>query len=176
MTGIAGILVRSDPTDVNEENQMTESTEMAEYTQHAGIVVTGKSWDEKRIAEADAVHAVATATFTTSYAGDLVGESTCGLLISYVADSPDQPETLVGPYTGYEQVTGTLAGRTGTFVLAASGTHSEGVARTGLRVVPGSGTGELAGLRGEGHYTADAMQYKMELRYDFDQESREAHA
>ena len=149
---------------------------MTEYSQHATIVVTGTSWEEKRIAEADAVHAVAAATFTTSYAGDLVGESTCGLLISYLGGSPDDPGSLVGPYTGYEQVTGTLAGRTGTFVLAASGTHSEGVARTELRVVPGSGTGELAGLRGEGHYTADAMQYKMELRYDFDQESREAHA
>ena len=53
--------------------------------------------------------------------------------------------------------------------------HSGGVARTELRVVPGSATGELAGLRGEGHYAADAMEYKMELRYDFEQESREAH-
>lgn len=142
---------------------------MSEYTQHATIVVTGKSWDEKRIAEADAVHAVATATFTSNYAGDLVGESTCGLLICYVGGNPDDPRSLVGPYTGYEQVTGTLAGRTGTFVLAAAGDHSGGVARTEVRVVPGSGTGELAGLRGEGHYAADAMEYTMELWYDLDQ-------
>lgn len=148
---------------------------MSEYSQHATIVVTGTSWEEKRIAEADAAHAVAAATFTTSYAGDLVGSSTCGLLICYLDGDPEDPGSLVGPYTGYEQVSGTLAGRTGTFVLAASGDHSEGVARTEVRVVPGSGTGELAGLRGEGHYAADAMEYKMELRYDFDRETREAH-
>jgi hypothetical protein len=148
---------------------------MSEYTQHAAIVVTGTSWEEKRIVEAGGAHAVAAATFTTSYAGDLVGESTCGLMISYIGGDPDDPGSLVGPYAGYEQVSGTLAGRTGTFVLAASGDHSGGVARTEVRVVPGSGTAELAGLRGQGHYAADAMEYKMELWYDFDRASREAH-
>ena len=72
---------------------------------------------------------------------------------------PADPHSLVGPYIGYELVRGTLDGRTGTFVLAASGDHSGGVARTDVTVVPGSGTGELAGLRGAGHYAADAMEY-----------------
>lgn len=140
---------------------------MNEFSQHATISVTGKSWDEKRITEAGPVHAIASATFTTTYEGDLEGESTCGLLISYTGGDPSDPHSLIGPYTGYEQVTGTLAGRSGTFVLAASGDHSGGVARTDVGVVPGSGTGELAGVRGAGHYAADAMQYTLELDYDF---------
>jgi uncharacterized protein DUF3224 len=139
---------------------------MTEYQHHASVTVTGKSWDESRVAEVDHVHAIARATFTTAYAGDIEGESTCCLLLSYVGGDADKPETLVGPYVGYEQVTGTLAGRRGTFVLEERGEHSGGVARTEVRVVPDSGTGELAGLRGEGSYAADAMEYTLTLDYD----------
>lgn len=141
---------------------------MTDYSQQATITVTGKSWEEERVAEVDAVHAIARATFTTGYGGDLVGESTCALLINYLDGDPADARSLVGPYTGYEQVTGTLAGRSGTFVLAASGDHTGGVARTDVRVVPGSGTGELSGLRGAGSYAADAMDYALTLDYDFE--------
>jgi hypothetical protein len=139
---------------------------MTEYPKHASITVTAKSWDEARVAEVDPVHAVARATFTTSYSGDAEGESTCCLLLSYVGGDPDKPETMIGPYVGYEQVTATLAGRRGTFVLEERGEHRGGVARTDVRVVPDSGTGELAGLRGEGSYAADAMEYTLTLDYD----------
>lgn len=140
---------------------------MSDYAEKATITVTGKTWDETRVAEADPVHAVARATFTTTYAGDIEGESTCCLLLSYVGGDPDKPETMVGPYVGYEQVTGTLDGRSGTFVLQARGEHSGGVATTEVCVVPGAGTGDLAALRGEGSYAADAMEYTLKLDYDF---------
>ena len=141
---------------------------MGEYTQQATITVTGRSWEEKCVAQADPVHAVAHATFTTTYSGDLVGESICALLLCYVGGDPDKPETLVGPYLGYEQVTATLAGRTGTFVLEARGEHTGGVATTEVRIVPGSGTAELAGLRGAGSSAAAAMEYTLTLRYDLE--------
>jgi hypothetical protein len=147
---------------------------MSEFTQHASVNVTGKSWEEKQLAGPDPAHSVAQASFTTTYAGDIVGESTCGLLICYSPASggtpigdPTDPQSLTGPYVGYEHVTATIAGRTGSFVLAASGDHTGGVARTDVTVVPGSATGELAGLRGAGHYAADAMEYTLELDYDF---------
>jgi hypothetical protein len=113
------------------------------------------------------VHAVARASFTTTFAGDIEGESTCCLLLSYVGGEAEKPETMVGPYVGYEQVTGSLDGRMGTFVLEARGAHSGGVATTEVCVVPESGTGDLAGLRGEGSYAAAAMEYTMKLDYDF---------
>ncbi|MEO6885278.1 MAG: DUF3224 domain-containing protein [Jatrophihabitantaceae bacterium] len=67
-----------------------------------------------------------------------------------------------------EQVAGALGGRSGTFSLAVKGEHRDGVAATDVEVVAGSGTGELAGLRGSGHYAADAMTYTMVLDYDYD--------
>jgi hypothetical protein len=141
---------------------------MAQYGEHATITVTARTWEESRVAEVDPVHAVAQATFTTTWAGDVEGTSTCCLLLAYVDGDPDKPETLVGPYLGYEQVTGTLAGRSGTFVLEAHGEHRDGVARTDIRVVPDSGTGELTGLRGVGSYAASAMEYTLSLDYDLE--------
>ncbi|MGN6607452.1 MAG: DUF3224 domain-containing protein [Jatrophihabitans sp.] len=129
----------------------------------ATITVTGQSWDET---PSTSVPAVATARFTTRWAGDLVGESTCSLTICYVDGDPADPQSLVGPYTGFEHVTGTLAGREGSFVLAARGDHRGGTATTQLEVVQGSGTGALAGLRGSGSYAAEAMEYTLTLDYE----------
>jgi len=130
------------------------------------ITITGKTWDEERVGEVEGRHAVARATFTTEWKGEISGTSTCWLLISYVDGDPDQPETLVGPYAGYELVEATIGDRSGTFVLAATGDHRGGVAKTALTIVDGSGTGDLAGIRGSGSYAADAMEYSMELDYE----------
>lgn len=141
---------------------MTTST----FTRTATVTVTGLTWDEQTVAAADPVHAVAAARFTTRWAGDIAGGSTCALTISYVDGDPADPHSLVGPYCGFEHVTATVDGRTGTFVLAAHGDHRGGVANTAIEVVEGSGTGDLAGLRGRGSYAADAMEYTLTLHYD----------
>ncbi len=51
-------------------------------------------------------------------------------------------------YVAIERVTGTLSGRTGTFVLQHSGTMTRGVPQLIVSVVPDSGTDGLAGLTG----------------------------
>lgn len=51
-------------------------------------------------------------------------------------------------YVAIERVTGSLAGRTGSFVFQHSGTMHQGAQQLSITVVPGSGTGELAGLTG----------------------------
>jgi hypothetical protein len=132
---------------------------------HATVTVTVKSWDESTVA-GEPPHNVARAVFTTAYSGDLVGESTCALLLSYTGGDPADPQSLVGPYLGYEYVTGTLDGRTGSFVLAGTGHHTGEVARTEVTIVPQSGTGELAGITGSGSYAATDMTYTVELDYD----------
>ena len=52
-------------------------------------------------------------------------------------------------YVAIEQVTGTLKGRTGTFVLQHSGLMNRGEPQLTITVVPDSGTGDLAGLAGK---------------------------
>ena len=51
-------------------------------------------------------------------------------------------------YVAIEQVTGSLHGRSGSFVLQHSGTMTRGAPQLAVSVVPDSGTGELAGLAG----------------------------
>jgi hypothetical protein len=51
-------------------------------------------------------------------------------------------------YVAMERVTGTLKGRTGSFVLQHSGTMTRGTAQLSVTVVPDSGTGQLDGLAG----------------------------
>lgn len=51
-------------------------------------------------------------------------------------------------YVALESVTGTLGGRTGSFVLQHTGTMERGAQRLSITVVPDSGTGELEGLTG----------------------------
>jgi len=54
-----------------------------------------------------------------------------------------------GGYVAIEKVTGTLQGRTGTFILQHSGTMNKGAPQLSVTVVPDSGTGQLTGLTGK---------------------------
>jgi len=58
-------------------------------------------------------------------------------------------------FVGIERVTGTVAGRNGTFLLQDAGTVQGNVVSGDWFVIPGSGTGKLAGLRGEGGFRAN---------------------
>lgn len=51
-------------------------------------------------------------------------------------------------YVAVERVTGTLHGKTGTFILQHSGTMTRGVGVLSVTVVPDSGTDQLVGLTG----------------------------
>ena len=54
-----------------------------------------------------------------------------------------------GAYVAIEKVTGTLHGRSGSFVLQHSGTMTQNAPHLTITVVPDSGTGQLAGISGK---------------------------
>jgi Protein of unknown function (DUF3224) len=83
-----------------------------------------------------------------SFSGEISGE---GVVEFLQAASADGSATFVG----IERVTGTLGGRTGTFLLQDAGTVQGSIVSGDWFVVPGSGTGQLAGLRGEGGFRAN---------------------
>ena len=68
-------------------------------------------------------------------------------------------------YVAMEQVTGTLQGRSGTFVLQHSSTMARGTPRQSITVVPDSGTGELVGLSGT--MTIDIADKKHFYNFDY---------
>ena len=82
-----------------------------------------------------------------TFHGDIEGAGRVRFLQALRADGS-------ASFVGIEHVTGTLAGRAGTFLLQDEGTVSGDRVEGRWFVVPGSGTGDLAGLRGEGSFAA----------------------
>ncbi len=59
-------------------------------------------------------------------------------------------------YVAVERVTGTLEGRSGSFALQHFGLMADGRQDLRVEVVPGSGSGELEGIRGTLRITVEA--------------------
>jgi hypothetical protein len=70
-----------------------------------------------------------------------------------------------GGYVALEIVTGTLKGRTGTFVLQHSATMNRGVPQLSITVVPDSGTGQLTGLAGKMNILITDGKHSYDLEY-----------
>ena len=133
----------------------------------AVATVTATSWEEARYDAPDGQPPLAQADYPLTYQGDLVGSSTTRMLLVYTAGDAAKPETLVGDYVAYERITGTLDGRTGSFVVQFEGRHEGGVARSKGHIVADSATGELAGLSGELEFEAADVTYQVTLSYAF---------
>jgi len=69
-------------------------------------------------------------------------------------------------YVAIEQVTGTLSGKKGSFVLQHFGTMNRGHNRLILEVVPDSGTAELSGLFGTMSITMEDGHHYYEFDYE----------
>ena len=71
-------------------------------------------------------------------------------------------------YVAIERVTGALHGRRGSFVLKHDGTMTRGAPELTVRVVPDSGTGELAGLAGAMRIIVEPGKHSYEMDYTLD--------
>ena len=99
---------------------------------------------------------------TETFTGDIAGEGTAEFL---QVVRPDGSASFVG----VERVVGTVGDRSGTFVLQDQGTLEGKTVSGTWFVVPGSGTGGLRTLRGEGGFTAELGQHaKVTLDYWFE--------
>lgn len=107
--------------------------------------VTG--WEQSSYGEEDPRPVLGKALVSKSYTKDLVAKGKARLLMCQA--DPDDRSRGAG-YVASEVVTGKLDGRTGTFVIQHWGVMGPGTPpSTGGYVVPGSGTGELAGISGK---------------------------
>lgn len=133
----------------------------------ATATVTATSWNEAHYDAPNDQPPLAQADFVLTYTGDLLGESSTRLLLAYTGGDAAQPAGLVADYVGLERISGTLDGRTGTFVVEHRGRHEGGVARTTGRILPESATGELVGLHGEVEAASADVTYEVTISYAF---------
>jgi hypothetical protein len=121
-----------------------------------------KSWDEKPYSEAQDLPRLTRASVTKTLSGDIEGEGQTEYLMMYRSDG-------TASFVGLERVVGRIGGRTGAFVLQRIGVFENGQAKESYSVVPGSATGELRGLRGDGRSAVGhGTEHPFTLDYDLD--------
>lgn len=122
-----------------------------------GFEVTG--WNEEPASGLDGTVKVTTARIGQRFSGGIDAETVADMVMTYRPDGTAE-------FVGHHRVLGKVGQRSGSFVLRASGTYEGGVARTDFEVIDGSGTGDLAGMRGSGSASAghgSTGTYRFEL-------------
>jgi hypothetical protein len=114
-------------------------------------------WDQSMVEEPETGPAIARAEVHKIYRGDLAGTAVAQLVLCGESS-----------YSAIERVSGTVGGRAGTFVLAHGSTRGFGPEEYSPGVVvPGSGTGELAGLAATVEFRHDGTSPAVTMHYQF---------
>lgn len=120
------------------------------------------AWDEKTVAELGPGAKLSEARVTQKFSGDLGGDGTVTWLMCYASEK-------YARFVGMQRFVGTLGTRRGGFVMETIGEFDGTLAKGRWTIVPGSGTGALAGIDGEGSFEAPhgpkatyAVQYSFE--------------
>jgi hypothetical protein len=97
---------------------------------------------------------------TQEFSGGIEGTGRVEWLMCYREDGTAE-------YVGIQEIDGTLDGRTGGFILTAAGSFDGRRSQGRWAVVTGSGTGDLAGIAGDGEFTAGpGPQASFRLSYE----------
>jgi Protein of unknown function (DUF3224) len=112
---------------------------------HATFTLDG--WDEAPYEERADGRKLTRASVKQTFSGDIAGDGAVEWLMAYRPDA-------TADYVGLQRITGTLGGRSGTFVLSTAGTFDGQEASGTWTVLVGSGTEELTGLTGTGTFSA----------------------
>src|SRR5262245_66500988 len=102
-----------------------------------------KTWDEKPWSEGPELPKMTRASVAKTFTGDIEAEGQVEYLMMYRSDGS-------ATFVGLERVVGRLGGKSGSFVLQRTGVFEGGLAKESYSVVPGSATGELRDLEGNG--------------------------
>ena len=129
-------------------------------TANARFAIT--KWNEKSYDEGRDLPRLTRASVTKALTGDMEGEGRVEYLMMYRSDGS-------ATCIGFERVVGRVEERSGTFVLQRTGVFEGGLAKESYSVVPGSATGDLHGLRGEGHTAVGhGLEHPFTLDYELE--------
>jgi len=116
------------------------------------------SWDEEPHGDDGGV---ARAAVKQTFAGDIEGEGKTDWVMCY---RPDK----TADFVGYLRLDGRIGEQSGALVLRSTGAFDGKEASGPLAIVEGSGTGELAGIAGQGSFRAPmGGEPSISLDYDF---------
>jgi hypothetical protein len=87
------------------------------------------------------------ASGTQAFSGEISGDGAVHWLMLYRADK-------TAHFVGLQRITGSVGGRTGSFVASAEGDHDGTGSTITFSIIAGSGTGRLGGIAGAGRLVA----------------------
>jgi hypothetical protein len=129
---------------------------------HASGKINVKTYEPAPYDEPDAGPALVRIHVEEAFSGDIQGSGVATFLQTTMGGDE-------ASFVGVERVNGSVGGWSGTFVLQDKGTVKDAVVSGDWFVVPGSGTGELEGLRGQGGFKAALGQSAdITLEYSFE--------
>lgn len=137
----ACLTARAEPPAQHVEGTFDIKMTPAGAPQHEGRTATGRMLLEKQ------------------YAGELQATGK-GEMLTAMTDTKGS-----AAYVAIERITGTLKGKAGSFVVQHAGTMHGGDSQLAVRIVPESGTGELAGISGRMALKQVDRQHRYELDY-----------
>jgi hypothetical protein len=139
---------QKDAATMNDNIQRAEESHTQPHQRaHAEAKITVHNSEAKPF-DQTAKPALIEINLTETFTGDIDGESSVRAL-QVLGD--DHSTRLIS----MQRFRGKLRGREGTFVLQGTETVENGRINATWSVVPGSGTGDLSGLRGEGGFQGD---------------------
>ena len=119
-----------------------------------------KSWDEKPYSEGQDQPRLTRASVSKTYTGDIEGEGQIEYLMMYRSDGS-------ATFVGLERIVGGIGGKAGSFVLQRTGIFEGGQAKESYSVIPGSATGDLQGLLGDGSSAVGhGLEHPFTLSYE----------
>jgi hypothetical protein len=130
--------------------------------QNASARFAIKTWDEKPYSEGPDLPKLTHASVTKTFTGDIEGEGQVEYLMMYRSDGS-------ATFVGLERIDGRIGDKTGSFVLQRTGAFEGGLAKETYSVVPGSATGDLRGLAGDGSSSVGhGMEHPFVLSYELE--------
>jgi hypothetical protein len=114
---------------------------------HVTGTFTFSGWAENTSAQAVGGARLGRASVSNTFTGALDAAGVVEYALVYTSATE-------GVFCGYEHLTGSVEGRRGSFVIEHRGRFTGDTVHCALTVVPGSGSGELAGITGGGSFIA----------------------
>jgi hypothetical protein len=124
-----------------------------------------KKWDEETYQQLSPEMKMTRASVEFAMRGEIACTANVQYLMFYKKFDPADQHKASAVYVGLMKMDGKVSGKSGSFALEDRGTYEAGLAKSSLKIIEGSGTGELKGIKGTAAYHASQAGFNFELDY-----------
>ncbi len=124
-----------------------------------------KKWQEETIQQIPPNMKMTKASVEFALRGEIEGTAAVEYLMFYTGLDPKDQHKSTASYIGLMRIEGKISGKSGSFALRDQGTFAAGIAKSSLKIIEGSGTGDFQRIKGSARYEASHTGATFELDY-----------